>query len=54
MRSQAFDVKKQHCRVCGVPAADSIWEPCQAKLQGEAAYTKQQIEPAVKTGSRRT
>ena len=53
MRSQAFDVKKQHYRACGVAAADSIWEHCQAKLQGEAAYTMQQIGPAVKTSSRR-
>jgi hypothetical protein len=53
MRSQAFDVKKQPCRVWGVPAADRIWEHCQAKLQGEAASTKQLIGPAVKTASPR-
>lgn len=54
MRSQAFNVTKQPGRICGVPATDSIWEHCQAKLRGEAAYTKQHIGLAVKTGSRRT
>jgi hypothetical protein len=53
MRSQAFDAKKAPCRVCGVPAADRVWERCQAKLQGEAA-TKQLIGPAVKTANPRT
>ena len=54
MRSQAFDVMKQHRRVCGVPATDNIWEHCRTKLRGEAAYTKQHISQAIKTGSRRT
>jgi hypothetical protein len=54
MRSQAFDAKKQPYRIWGVPAADNICEHCQAKLQGEAASTKQLIGPAVKSASPRT
>jgi predicted amidophosphoribosyltransferase len=53
MSYQASDAKKQYCSVCGEPAADIICPACKAKIQGEAAHKKQQIEKEGKTDSRR-
>ena len=45
--------KKKFCSVCGEPSPDIICERCKAKIQGEAAHKKQQIEKDVKTDTSR-
>jgi predicted amidophosphoribosyltransferase len=47
------NAKKKFCSVCGEPAADIICERCKAKIQGEAAHKKQQVEREVKTDTNR-
>lgn len=47
------EVKKKYCSVCGDPSPDIICERCKAKIQGEAAHKKQQIEREAKTDTSR-
>lgn len=47
------EVKKKFCSVCGEPATDIICERCKAKIQGEAAYKKLQVEREAKTDTSR-
>jgi predicted amidophosphoribosyltransferase len=44
---------QRFCSVCGEPAPDIICETCKAKIQGEAAHKKQQIERQAKTDTHR-
>jgi predicted amidophosphoribosyltransferase len=53
MGHQLSDTRHKHCRVCGEPATDIICQSCQAKIQGEAAHRKQQIEKEAKTDTGR-
>lgn len=46
-------VRTKFCSVCGEAAADIICERCKAKIQGEAAHKKQQVERGVKTDTNR-
>ncbi len=49
MSTEKTERKKKFCTVCGEPSPDIICERCKAKIQGEAAHKKQQIEKEVKT-----
>jgi predicted amidophosphoribosyltransferase len=53
MGPQLSDTRLKHCSVCGEPATDIICQSCQAKIQGEAAHRKQQIEKEAKTDTGR-
>jgi predicted amidophosphoribosyltransferase len=44
---------KRFCSVCGEPSPEIICERCKAKIQGEAAHKKQQIEKEGRTDSTR-
>jgi predicted amidophosphoribosyltransferase len=50
---QPPDTKHKYCNACGEPATDIICRSCQAKIQGEAAHRKQQIEKQAKTDTSR-
>jgi hypothetical protein len=49
MSGRSAEVKQKYCSVCGEPATDIFCQSCEAKIQGEAAHRKQQIERQVKT-----
>jgi predicted amidophosphoribosyltransferase len=53
MNGRSTDSKQKYCSVCGEPATDTICQSCKAKIQGEAARRKQQIEREVKTDTNR-
>lgn len=53
MCHQRSDPKHKYCSVCGEPATDIICWSCQAKIQGEVAHRKQQIEKEAKTDTGR-
>jgi predicted amidophosphoribosyltransferase len=53
MRDQLSDGKQKYCSVCGEPATDIICQPCKAKIHGEAAHRKQQIDKEVSTDTSR-
>jgi len=53
MSTEKPQVREKFCSVCGEPAPDIICEPCKAKIQGEAAHKKQQIEKEVRTDTSR-
>jgi predicted amidophosphoribosyltransferase len=53
MAAKQPEVKGTFCSVCGEPAPDIICERCRAKIQGEAAHKKQQIEKEVRTDTGR-
>jgi hypothetical protein len=53
MGHQLSDTRHKHCNVCGEPATDIICQSWQAKIQGEAAHRKQQIEKEAKTDTGR-
>jgi hypothetical protein len=53
MSDQLSEDEKRSCSVCGEPATDIICQPCQAKIHGEAAHRKQQLEKGVRTDTSR-
>ena len=53
MNDQLSADNTRQCRVCGEPATEIICRPCQAKIHGEAAHRKQQIEREVRTDTGR-